>query len=150
MKKLKSFINLSFTHKCIFLMAYFSLPICQICINSFNFRYLLRLYNLTPNPPELETVISSHDFDTIKTIVKLIRTAAIYSPLIRAHCLAQALISLLLLGRLRNLCILHLGVNLKNSKDVIRAHAWLSCSKLVILGDDEHRQFNSIARFGFS
>lgn len=125
MRRIVRFIGLPFGEKRLFWSALLVSLLVRVGLTFFSFARLSRMAE--PRMPGTEMP----DWDSIRSVVRSVRTASRYVP--RANCLVQALTARFLLIRRGQSADLKIGVDKESEKD-FGAHAWLEVEGEIIIG----------------
>ncbi len=120
------------------------LGISRLLINVLSFRRLERFLGtrLAESPHELAEPDMAH----VRRIGRAVRRVSPHTPW-ESNCFPQAVTAKVLLGRRGLGSTLYLGARLAESKDELKAHAWLRCGPAFVTGGDGSEQYGAIVSF---
>lgn len=127
------------------LEAFAWLGLMRAAISLFPFRWFLRWLRLerSADAPGCAESVDPR----IAEIGWAISAAAARTPW-RSTCLVKAFCGAHMLGRRRIPCTLRFGVAKgKDGRDLLNAHAWLSCDERIVTGKRDSERFTTLAAF---
>lgn len=144
MSKLGRFLSLTGKRKILLLQALFLLPFCQCCVRLLPFRYVMKIFKLSPCSTTATSSVPNPQ--PIYDIAWAVHTIQRHFPFIPARCLAEALTARFLLRRQQIVSHLFLGAKLQQDK-TMTAHAWLRCHDITVTGSTEMANHQQVAVF---
>lgn len=139
--------RLPFREKVWFLLFYPYSGLVRVAILTLPFSLLSRSYGHYYSNTELSPLVSEQQQMRAWRIGKVAELAASYTPW-ESKCLVQAIMVRTLLGFYGIPYVMHLGARMTgDSKEPMKAHAWIKVGSWVIAGGEGHRAYGIVSAF---
>ncbi|MDQ5920227.1 MAG: hypothetical protein QG673_283 [Pseudomonadota bacterium] len=131
MNKISKFIQLSHSHKLIFLRGWLLLGYVRILLLTLPFKYIAKLWLKPVSSVNFNYLTVDESITQAQVIGKLIAAAAKYTPWY-SKCLAQSIACKIILRRFGIPNTIYIGVTKQDKK--LTAHAWVTVHSHIING----------------
>lgn len=142
-------LNIRYSHSrkevWLFLEAVYFLAYARLAISLIPFKYIaptLGIQTLEMN----NSIEAKETLSKAMEIAQAIKRGVRYAPWINV-CLPQAIVAQRMLARRKIAYTVYLGTAKDESNSGLKAHAWVKCGDLFIVGKMGHEQFTVISRF---